>query len=154
MSLGISILLLALAPCLAWADLGDKLEIARIKYGQPSPTGNQHILSYTHAPWHIWQTYDDKGVCIIAEFAPLNRGPLTLAGCRELDRNNLPGLTPGSGPGWAEVIWPNTVSYQYTGKTLFQVMDGQSRDKVGWYYSRMYLNAEGIEWIKALGGGL
>ena len=139
--------LLAFVPRLALADLGDTRELARSKYGEPSATKTANILSYVHGRYRIWQTYVND-VCAIAEFCPLDHGPLTPGECRELDAANLPGLTPGVGAGWERVQWPNTVSYQYTGpqQTLYQVME--SRDKDGW--SRMYLNAVGIQWIKSL----
>jgi hypothetical protein len=156
-------LILAFVPGLAFADLGDTLASSRIKYGDPSPTGSPQLLAYIHGKkYRIWQTYDAAGRCVIAEYSLLNGGPLTSADCAELDRNNhLPGtLSPRLSPGWVQVKWPdsstqrNWISYQYTGGTsLYQVMAGQSRDDTGWYYSRMYLSAEGIRMIKAIGRG-
>jgi hypothetical protein len=153
---------LVFVPNWALADLGDTLEAARIKYGESSTTGSAKILAYHGSKYRVWQTYSN-GICVIAEFSLLNHGPLTLEDCRELDRNNLPGLTPRSGPGWDTVPWPDnahhrdTVSFQYTmkceGRTIYyQVITGQFRreDNVGWYYSRMYLSAAGIQTMMAL----
>jgi hypothetical protein len=153
----------ALFPALAGADLGDTLETARNKYGEPSTTRSPQILAYIHGKkYRVWQTYDAAGRCVIFEYSLLNGGPLTSASLAELDRaNHLPGaLSPRLSPGWVQVKWPdsstqrNWISYQYTGGTsLYQVMAGQSRDDTGWYYSRMYLNAAGIQMIKAIGRG-
>jgi hypothetical protein len=149
-----------LVPGLAFADLGDTLESARIKYGDPSATGHPHIWAYVHNLFRIWQTYDDKGICVIVEYCLVNNGPFTPGDCIDLDRNNMPaGLVLGNGPGWTIVKWPDTpshrdtVSFQYTeGDTRYQVIVGQFRrdDSGGWYYSRMYLSSEGIEIIKTL----
>ena len=138
--------LLASIPRLAFADLGDTMEIARLKYGLASATNTPNILSYVHGRFRIWQSYVDN-LAVIAEFSPLDHTPLTPAECRELDAANLPGgLVPGKGPGWKRVEWPGTISYQFAGATLFQVME--SRGSQG--YSRMYLNSQGILFLKSL----
>jgi hypothetical protein len=142
-------LILAFVPGVALADLGDTTETARLKYGPASPTQTPQILAYLHGnKYRVWQTYDDKGVCVIAEFSPLNHEPLTPVDCQKLDAANLPGLTPGVGAGWNRVTWPGTISFEYTGpeQQLFQVMESQDKD--GW--SRMYLNGAGIAFIKSL----
>jgi hypothetical protein len=148
--------LLLVVPRPTFADLGDTLEQSALKYGAPSPTGDEHILEYVHGPWRIWQSYVHD-VCAIAEFRRADRGPLTPADCQKLDSANLPGLVPG-GPGWVQVQWPDssidreTVSLQYEGQTRYQVIAGQSRDTEGGYYYRMFLSDAGIELIKSLGG--
>ena len=65
-------LIFVLVPSLAFADLGDTPQSARIKYGVPSATGSPQILTYVHGKYRIWQTYDDTGHCVIAEFSPLD----------------------------------------------------------------------------------
>jgi hypothetical protein len=163
MRLGISILILAFAPGVALADLGDTMAQSELKYGESSPTGSPQILVYTHPPFRIWQTFDDNGICVIAEFSPLDRtAPFTAVQCAELDRNNLPvGLELGVGPGWELVPWSggargrNTVSYQHTALDgiLFQVVVGQSRDDetAPWHDDRLYLSDAGIKMMQAFG---
>jgi hypothetical protein len=142
---------LAFIPRLVFADLGDTIASAQSKYGEPSMTKTAQILAYLHGTkYRVWQSYVDN-VCVIAQFALVDGGPLTTSDCRELDHDNLPaGLTPGVGQGWERITWPNTVSYQYTGpeQQLYQVME--SWDKTDGY-SRMYLHTAGIAFIKALG---
>ena len=156
-------LILALVPRLALADL-DTLSSAQAKYGEPSATGSPQIWTYTHDGYHVWQIYDVKGVCIVAEFRQANNGPLSTADCQKLDATNLPaGLVLWEGPGWDITKWPDdatdrdTVSFQYTGEggTIdYQVIAGQSFSaNIGWYYYRVYLSDAGIEAIKALQGG-
>jgi hypothetical protein len=155
--------LLALVPTLVCANLGDTMQESVLKYGPASATGSPLILMYVHAPYHIWQSDDDTGHCVIAEFSPLDRAtPFTASQCAELDAANLPaGLKLGDGPGWEVVPWTggtrdlHTLSYQYTGAdgTLFQAIVGQSLDDENspWYDDRIYLNAAGIKVFKSSG---
>jgi hypothetical protein len=148
------------------ADLDDTMEESAIKYGPPTATGSLQILVYTHSPYRIWQTYDNTGHCVIAEYNPLDHArPFTAHDLAELDCDNLPdAMIPGIGPGWERVKWHdnprgrNTISYQYTDpddSTRFQVISGQSRDDDNdqWHDDRLYLNSAGIEMFKSFGKG-
>jgi hypothetical protein len=106
----------------------------------------------------VWQAYNHEGVCVIAEFSPLDDGPLNAQVCEDLDRANLPpGQVLRSEFKLVRVPWHDsssqrdTASYQYTAlnsDALFQVIVGQSHDENGWRYYRMYLDTEGIHLIK------
>jgi hypothetical protein len=152
-------ILLSCVPGLAFADLGDTIVQSTLKYGEPKPTGDVHVFGYVHDQLRIWQSYNDAGVCVIAEFSPLNHGPLEGQVCADLACSNLPpALKLRSEFKLAQVQWHDssrqrdTVSYQYTSMnsdSLYQLIVGQSReDTGGWRYYRMYLNTEGIHLIK------
>jgi hypothetical protein len=152
--------LLTLVPTLAFADIGDTLQSSRAKYGDPvTGSENPHELVYNHNGCRIAQTYNDDGVCAVAQFCRLDGKQFSKTVRTHLDASNLPAITLNEqGNGWLHIKWNdisnmrNTTSYTWeNGNITCQVLDGQMRygDAPQWYWVRSYITPEGFGIIKA-----
>ena|SRR6266436_7836199 len=153
-------LITLIAPTLAFADISDTLESSRVKYGDPvSGIGNAHQVVYNHNECRIAQTYNNDGICVVAEFCRLDGKLFSTKVCSHLDSANLPPMVLNAqSNGWVQKKWSdqdnmrNTICYTWNnGITFYQVIAGHVRfgNETQWYWNRGYYTPEGVQIILA-----
>jgi hypothetical protein len=137
------------------ADVGDTVVSSEAKYGKG--TFFAPYITYTHNGWWIRQTFNDKEICVMAEFARLDGKMVTDKQAHNMDKHNLPAITIDTQNGWTTTKWKDDsnlkgiYSFEWsTSDTHCQVLAGQFRygNDTNWFYGRTYITPAGLAIVK------